>query len=197
MLKKFLEVLKESDECVSHNGDRFDLKWLRTRLISHGHKSIPELKSIDTLKIARSKFNFPSNKLDAIGEYLGIGRKKKQGQKMEMWHDIILKNSKSAMNDMLDYCDGDVKLLEKAYLKMEGFAKPKTHQGVMFNSSEDKCDCPYCANPITYYCRTKVSAAGTKSIQLQCKECGKYFIVSVQAYNLRQKKKFNKDNQFS
>lgn len=194
MMKKFFKVMLEADEVVGHNSDNFDLKWIRTRFLLHGFKSCPQFKSIDTLKISRSQFNFPSNRLDDIGEYLGIGRKKKQGQKMEMWHDIILKNSKKAMADMIDYCDGDVVLLEKVYLTIEGFAKNKTHMGMLFNSKYDKCDCPQCASIKTVYVCTKVSAAGSFSIQLQCKDCGKYFAVSKQAYNKRQLEKLKKKN---
>ena len=31
MLKKFLEVAAEADEMVAHNGDKFDIKWFKTR----------------------------------------------------------------------------------------------------------------------------------------------------------------------
>jgi len=108
MCRAFFDVLMEADEVVGHNGDNFDLKWVRTRFLAHGIKSCPEIKSIDTLKIARQKLKLHSNKLDEIGHYYGLGRKVKN-KGMEMWDDIILRKSKKAMNEMIDYCIGDVK----------------------------------------------------------------------------------------
>lgn len=35
LLKKFIKVLNSADEIIGHNGDRFDIKWLRTRCIFH------------------------------------------------------------------------------------------------------------------------------------------------------------------
>jgi DNA polymerase elongation subunit (family B) len=36
MIKAFLKVMAQADEIVAHNGDKFDLKWLRTRALLHG-----------------------------------------------------------------------------------------------------------------------------------------------------------------
>ena len=180
MVNEFLKHINSADEVVGHNGDRFDLKWFRTRCLVHGHKSIPDIKSIDTLKISRAKFNFPSNRLDAIGKYLGFGGKKETGG-IQLWHDIIQKNSKKAMKDMIDYCKRDVELLEKVFLKLEGFSKPKTHIGVQ--EGEGKCSCPYCAG-VDFKLKDRVIlATGTEKIVLQCNECYKYYRVPLKVYN--------------
>jgi DNA polymerase III epsilon subunit-like protein len=75
MIKAFLKVMAQADEIVAHNGDRFDLKWLRTRALLHGLDVMPSPKTIDTLKWAKRYFNFNSNKLDYIAKYLGVGQK--------------------------------------------------------------------------------------------------------------------------
>ena len=186
MMNKFFKEIEEADEVVGHNGDRFDLKWIRTRFLVHGYKTMPEIKSIDTLKISRAKFNFPSNRLDAIGKYLGFGGKKDTGG-IQLWHDIIQKNSKKAMKDMVDYCKRDVELLEKIYLKVEGFSKPKTHIGSFMGA--DNCSCPYCGSEKTHYKQSRVSSNGTIKCQMKCYECDKYFMVSLKAYNTRTKNK--------
>lgn len=194
MMKAFYKVLSEADEIVGHNSDKFDLKWVRTRFLLHGYKSVPEFKSIDTLKISRSKFNFPSNRLDAIGKYLGFGGKKETGG-IELWHEIIQNNSTSAMKKMIDYCKRDVELLEKVFLKLEGYSKHKSHLGAMFN--DEKCDCPYCASDKTVYVKSKYSAAGTESVQLQCRDCHKYFTTAMRAYHKRQIEKLKQKNKLS
>lgn len=184
MLKKFLKELNEADEVIGHNGDRFDLKWIRTRYLYHGWESIPEIKSLDTLKIARNKFKFPSNRLDAIGQYLGVGGKMDIGG-IQLWHDIIQKNSKSAMNKMVKYCKRDVELLEKVFLKMQGYSKPKTHIGVF--AGEGKESCPYCACTDYKLNNRRVSTTGIVRITLLCKGCFKYYTVGLKVYNDRNK----------
>lgn len=185
MMGRFYEIINDADEVVAHNGDRFDIKWIRTRFLMAGFSSMPEIKSIDTLKISRSKFKFPSNRLDAIGKYLGIGGKIETGG-IELWHDVIQRNSKKAMSKMVEYCKRDVELLEKVFLKLEGYSKPKTHIGRFM--AGDKCDCQYCGSERTVFSRQRVSAAGVVSIAMQCKECYKYFSVSLKAYNQRRSK---------
>src|SRR5690606_22237071 len=83
----------------------------------------------DTLKVAKKKFMFNSNKLDYISEYLGFGNKLKTS--MELWDDIILRQSSSAMDKMIEYCDMDVVLLEKVYNKLVSWENPKMHLGVL------------------------------------------------------------------
>lgn len=190
MMDKFFKIIEEADEVVAHNGDHFDLKWIRTRFLMHGHESMPAIKSIDTLQIARAKFNFQSNRLDAIGKQLKIGGKLETGG-IQLWHDIIQKNNGRAMKQMIDYCKRDVELLEKVFVKLEGFNKPKTHVGINSGGS-DKCDCPYCGSVKTQLKRRAISVSGTVTAQLVCVDCNKYFTTSIKAFNDRMALKSNK-----
>ena len=198
MINKFVNVINDADEVVGHNSDRFDLKWIRTRCLIHGHKSLPEFKSIDTLKISRQKFNFPSNRLDAIGKYLGFGGKKDTGG-IQLWHDIIQRNSSKAMTLMVEYCKRDVELLEKVYLKLEGFAKPKTHIAVY--EGGDKCDCPYCGSESTQHRRVHTNKSGNQSHEMSCNSCRKYYRITNSEMNFRtirsQKREINRLNELN
>lgn len=184
MILKFVEVMNDCDEVCGHNGDNFDIKWIRTRALYHGITSMPEIKSIDTLKISRNKLKLPSNKLDEIAKYFGLG-KKIEHRGMPMWEEVIEDNSRKAMKEMVEYCKMDVELLEKIYLLLEGFAKPKTHMAVSENKYGDRCDCPYCASERTHLNRRIVKASGTTYISMKCFECGKYFGVTNMAYKNR------------
>ena len=75
MLQDFIKVANQAVELVGHNGDKFDLAWIRTRCVFHRIDMFPKYLTIDTLKVARAKFRFNSNKLDYIAEYLGLGNK--------------------------------------------------------------------------------------------------------------------------
>ena len=58
MLQDFIKIVDSADELVGHNGDKFDLAWIRTRCLFHGIQMFPNYVTIDTLKVARSKFKF-------------------------------------------------------------------------------------------------------------------------------------------
>ena len=45
MLQKFIKVANKADELVGHNGDRFDLKWVKTRCLKQ-HTRIPKIRHV-------------------------------------------------------------------------------------------------------------------------------------------------------
>lgn len=170
MLQKFIEVANLADEMVGHNGDKFDLSWIRTRCLFHKIPMFPKYQTIDTLKLSRQKFRFNSNRLDYIGKFLGMGQKIKT--EFSLWKDIVLKNDKAAMDKMVKYCKQDVKLLEKIFIQLRGHMEPKTHYGVIFG--QDRKSCPECGSDDLDRIKKRLSSTGLAKIQYQCRTCGKY-----------------------
>lgn len=170
MLQEFIEVANEADELVGHNGDKFDLAWIRTRCLYHDIPMFPNYTTIDTLKVARSKFRFNSNRLDYIGKYLGLGQKIHTD--FNLWKDIMLHNDKKALDNMIDYCIQDVILLEKVHKALNNHIPAKTHYGVKFN--QDKGSCPECGSDELIIGRKMILASGIKRIQYRCATCGKH-----------------------
>lgn len=170
LLEAFIKVANEADELVGHNGDKFDLAWIRTRCLFHGLSMFPKYSTIDTLKIARSKFKFNSNKLNYIADFLGIGEKIKTD--FNLWKNIVLNKDPKAMEDMIKYCKKDVILLEKVYKHLAQHIEPKTHYGVIFGA--DRGSCAECGSDDLVRQRIRVMATGLRKIQYQCKTCGKY-----------------------
>jgi DNA polymerase III epsilon subunit-like protein len=130
----------------------------------------PSYTTIDTLKIARSKFRFNSNRLDYIGKFLGIGQKLHTD--FDLWKDIMLKNDKKALNKMIDYCIQDVVLLEKVHKELNNHIDAKTHYGVRFN--QYKGTCPECGSEDLMRHGTRITASGVKKIRYQCNTCHKF-----------------------
>lgn len=170
MLQQFAKVLNSADEIIGHNGDRFDLPWVRTRCLKYGIEMYPKYITIDTLKIARSKFNFNSNKLDYIAGYLGIGHKIKTD--FNLWTDIVLHKDKKAMDAMVKYCKMDVILLEKVFKALSSHIDHKTHYGVLFG--QDRGSCPECGSNELVVNNKRISASGLVKFQFRCKICGKF-----------------------
>lgn len=169
MLDKFIRVLTKADEVIGHNGDRFDLPWIRTRCFYHGIKIDHQLPSVDTLKQARRGFNFPSNRLDYLGKYMGVGRKKETGG-FGLWKGVMDKDAK-ALRLMVDYCKQDVELLERVHHKLYAYAKPTTHIGVLEGGYKHWCQRCGSGN-VKMNGDTYVTAAGIEMGSVMCKDCG-------------------------
>jgi uncharacterized protein YprB with RNaseH-like and TPR domain len=169
MLKRFAKELEKADEAVGHNGDNFDIKWVRTRCLTHGIPLSPTFVTQDTLKLARSKFYFNSNRLDYIADFLGYGKKKPTG--FQLWKDILLDKNKRAMKTMVDYCKHDVLLLEKVWDRFMPYVPAKS------SIAEYISQCPECGSERTIINQRRVTAAGYKKITFVCKDCGKYHTV--------------------
>jgi uncharacterized protein YprB with RNaseH-like and TPR domain len=170
LLQEFVEVAGQANELVGHNGDKFDLAWIRTRCLFHGIEMFPTYTTIDTLKISRSKFKFNSNRLDYIAKFLGMGGKIKTD--FNLWKDIVLGKSPGAMDKMIKYCKKDVVLLERVYGHLKGHVEPKTHYGVIFG--QDRGSCPECGSDDLRRMVKRTTATGLKKIQYQCNTCNRY-----------------------
>lgn len=176
LLIKISNLILEADEVVAHNGDRFDIKWLRTRCFMQGLPFPAYVKSLDTLLKSKSMFNFQSNKLDYITKAVNVSNKMESGG-LGLWDDIILRKDNEAMKRMVAYCNQDVVALEEFFIKMFPYTKPETHVGV--HNGEEKYSCPQCgeANNIAKI-KHIITAAGTKQHLFNCGKCNSTYKVS-------------------
>lgn len=178
VLKKFIPILKQADEAVGHNLDRYDIPWVNTRALKHGLGPVPIWKTADTLAIARKRFRFNSNRLDYIGKFLfGEG---KIETNYGLWKDIVLKNCPKAMKKMVRYCEQDVRLLQRVWEELHKYHNVKTHAGVLHGL--DKWSCPRCASEDVIKSKNRVTAAGGVQHQMRCKSCGGYYSISDRVF---------------
>jgi predicted RNA-binding Zn-ribbon protein involved in translation (DUF1610 family) len=84
----------------------------------------------------------------------------------------MLKNDKTAMNKMIDYCIQDVVLLESVHKELNNHIPARMHYGVIFN--QDRGSCPECGSDELIRAKKVVTATGAIRIQYRCKICGKF-----------------------
>lgn len=178
ILAALIPIIEQADEIIFHNGSRFDLPWVRTRALFHDLPPVPDVREIDTLKWARSKFYFNSNKLDYIAKYLGIGGKLKT--EFGLWKDVVLNKDTAALKRMADYCANDVILLEKVWARLYDLIKPVSHVGVL--GGGDKWQCPRTGSTDVFVSKTRVTASGTIQYQMKSRVTGSYFTISARAH---------------
>lgn len=179
MIRTFVKIIAKADEIVAHNGDRFDLKWIRTRALMHGIDVMPAPKTIDTLKWAKKQFNFNSNKLNYIAQFLKIGAKMETGG-MDLWKDIVFKKDKEALDKMVAYCKQDVILLEQVFNKLNPYTQANHNYAVQHGG--DKYECPECGGINIKYNKKVVTAAGTVHHWILCKDCKKHYKINHQVF---------------
>jgi DNA polymerase elongation subunit (family B) len=166
MIQDFIKVADGASELIGHNGDRFDIKWVRTQALKHGIEWTPYINTIDTLKIARNSFKFNSNRLDYLGKVLLNRGKTETGY--DLWKNICLNNCEKSINKMIKYCKNDVILLEQVFEKFRPYIKPK------LSYAGDRGKCPECDSDNLKINRTSYLPSGNKKVQFRCIDCSTY-----------------------
>jgi len=165
VVEKLHDILTKADVVIAHNGDGFDIPKINTRFVYHGIRPPEPFKTVDTCRIAKSKFGFTSNKLDDIGRYLRVGRKMKHGG-FDVWRGCMA-GDKGAWNTMKRYNVQDVHLLEQVYLKLRPWMT--NHPNLNAYTGTDAC--PKCQGWNLRRQGYKVLVVGKRQ-QFQCKDCG-------------------------
>ncbi len=168
IVKSLRDMLDQADIVIAHNGDRFDIPRINTRMIIHGMQPPSKYRSIDTLKVARRNFDFTLNRLDALGRFLKVGRKMETGG-FKLWRDIILDKCPDAWNRMIEYNIQDTCLLEAVYHKLKAW-DPR-HPNVHILDDSDDLVCNVCGSK--HIKKNGIYTTTTQTYQkYQCTSCG-------------------------
>lgn len=157
--------LSKCDILIHQNGDQFDVKKVNARFIIHNLPPVHPMRTVDTLKVARQRFGFTSNKLDDLGETLGLGRKLEH-EGYPLWRKCMNGDMK-AWKKMKAYNAQDVILLEKVYLRMLPFIENHPNLGIW----KPGLVCRNCQSKELQWQGWRVKKT-TKYHQYQCKQCG-------------------------
>lgn len=180
VLKKFIPELNKANEIVAHNGDRFDIKWLRARAAFHGLDMKPFYRMVDTLKLSKRYFALPSYKLSEVAKYFGLTPKMDPGG-LQTWIDIVIHKNGDALKTMMEYCDGDITTLEEVFHKIRRYTKHSMHHAVQ--GGQGKYFCPECTG-LGMWNKTYTTAAGTTKHYFKCRDtnCSTYWDINNKTY---------------
>jgi hypothetical protein len=109
----------------------------------------------------------------------------------QLWDRIILNKEPEALKEMIDYCDEDVRQLEKVYNRLKVWDKPKQHAGVLLN--DDKVSSPISGSKNLELVKTLTTTAGTKKRIMRDLDTDRLFEMSNANYNKYIKHKPHED----
>lgn len=172
LLKKVWRLLNEADIVITQNGKSFDEKKLNARFILNGLKPPSPYKSVDTLRIAKKKFGFTSNKLEYMTNKLCTKYKKLKHAKFsgfELWKECMAGNPE-AWQEMRTYNIHDVLSLEELYKKLQPWDNSVSFS--LYSDSDDvKCNC----GSEEFHKRGFTYTKTFKYQRYQCTSCGAWF----------------------
>lgn len=167
IVKAAWKLFDEADVVIAHNGDRFDIRKLNAKFISHGLTPPSPYLTIDTKKIASRVAMFNSNSLDNLGQHLGLGQKVKH-EGWEMWEGCLA-GEKKWWNKMIGYNIQDVVLLRKLYYTLRPW--DNRHPNLC---TDGQLACSKCMSTDVHKRKYKRMSSGLVRVTLHCQSCGGY-----------------------
>jgi DNA polymerase elongation subunit (family B) len=167
LVKKIYDILKDADAVVTHNGKRFDWKFIQTRLLKYGMPPLHKIQHVDTCQELKKNLLLFNNRLNTAAKFMTSEEKMENGG-WDLWvrtHD----RHKKSMKLMSEYCAQDVITLEAIYKKILPFVTVLPNYN-MFRTGE-KVVCPNCGS--TRLQKHGFKTTKTKVLQrFHCKDCG-------------------------
>lgn len=114
------DELDRYDVLVAHNGLKFDLPFIRTRLAKWGRKPLSDFKIVDPVQLARNKFRMSYNSLEKLATFLDCNSKTKVEGKY--WLRAALDGDRKAMNYIVKHCVEDVATLEQVVDSLKSYS---------------------------------------------------------------------------
>jgi DNA polymerase elongation subunit (family B) len=158
------KLLTQADCLVHHFGDRFDLKFFKTRLIELG-LYFPNVKTVDTWKVAKKHLLLQSNRMGNIAEFLGGEQKSSVPKKV--WIQANMGHAPS-IRLLENYCEQDVRTLAGIYKKLLPYTRTINHN--LFYAEQG---CPGCSSKQLIKNGFRYTNAG-KIQRYQCTDCGTF-----------------------
>lgn len=174
--RKLADLLQQADITVAHNGDEFDRKVVKSRMLYWNMKPLKINCSVDTKKVAKTYFEFNGNGLADLVKFLKLGEKA-HTPGFDMWLGCM-RGSKKSWAQMAYYNKHDVRLLAKLYKRFLPWIENHPNIYKLLNPLIKLSACPSCTslNIAKNGYRVTLSAVAQR---VNCLDCGKQFLTKV------------------
>lgn len=119
-VKQIVEELYKYDIWCAHNGVRFDLAYLRTRLARWKLPPLRSNKIVDPVLLARNTLKMSYNSLERIADFLGCNSKTPVSG--DQWLRAYLDGDKDSLDYIVKHCIEDVLTLEKIVEALKAYS---------------------------------------------------------------------------
>lgn len=162
-------LYEEADAVVGYNLQGFDDKVVQTRALACGLGKLPFVKKLDPYLQAKKKLRLPSNSLDNVCAYFGLPQKTSTG--MELW-TRVQSGDTVAMQEMVDYCENDVQVLENVYLLLQNLGNVNTDYNSALYFEDDLVRCRTCGSTDMESTGRNVTTSASVFEEVRCNSCG-------------------------
>jgi hypothetical protein len=167
MLKRMHALLNEAEVVIHYYGSRFDVPVLYKEFVKHTLPPPSPFRQVDLCQVVKRVFRFESNKLDAVCQALGLGKKTKH-RGFSLWVGCM-EGDPACWREMEKYNRNDVVILEKLYNRLLPWIPSLPHAG-MIGGRQDAC--PKCGVVGKLQSRGSMVARTAVYKRFQCTACG-------------------------
>jgi DNA polymerase elongation subunit (family B)/predicted RNA-binding Zn-ribbon protein involved in translation (DUF1610 family) len=169
MVREIYDLVDEADAIVHYNGTQFDMKHLNREFAELYLDPPTKYKNIDLLRVVKSQFKFPSNKLDYVAGVL-LGEHKMDTGGFGLWLGV-LNDEEDAWRKMENYNIEDVLLTERLYHRVQGWI-PGHPNRALWVTDQSTPICPNCGS--THVIRKGVERPARVNAyqRYKCNDCG-------------------------
>lgn len=179
VLKKISPQLEAADMWVTWYGLKFDAPFLQTRNVIQGLNPLNLLTPHwDGWRVAKYDLKFTRNSLDIVSRALPFTLGEVEAFKTHLDFSLWLKAAaghKAPLKYIEEHCVADVKVLERAYLRMRPYSRSSPNLSLLAGKV---MGCPSCGS---MHINSRGFAATASSIKKKhrCMDCGRWFMTAV------------------
>lgn len=121
LIRDLTEYLEDYDGIITYNGKRFDIPFIRSRILFWRERHIKRLFHIDVLDIVRYRLKIHNAKLNSLIEFLNSNEEinvEKIEEKVALNNTYYMRaitGDKKGLNYLVEHCIKDVIALEQCY----------------------------------------------------------------------------------
>ena len=169
MVHSIYDLVNEADAIVHYNGTAYDMKHLNREFAELNLPPPTKYKNIDLLRVVKSQFKFPSNKLDYVAGVL-LNEHKLDTGGFGLWVGV-LNGEADAWRKMEDYNIEDVLLTERLYKRVQGWI-PGHPNRALWIEDQSAPICPNCGSSHVIRKGVERPARVNAYQRYKCADCG-------------------------